>query len=73
MTDAVPRGRTNVARHASTRLGAVVLARRRAGLETPGHLSVGELMRGETDHLGAGTTSSAPAGTQAEAAGIQES
>jgi NADH-quinone oxidoreductase subunit J len=53
-------------------VGAVVLARRRAGLEMPGHLSVGELMRGETDHLSAGTTSPAPLGTQAEAAGTPE-
>lgn len=53
-------------------VGAVVLARRRAGLELPGHLSVGELMRGETDHLSGGTTSPAPLGTQAEAAGIAE-
>ena len=51
-------------------VGAVVLARRRAGLEVPGHLSVGELMRGDTDHLDGGTTSPAPVGTQAESAGI---
>lgn len=51
-------------------VGAVVLARRRAGLEMPGHLSVGELMRGEIDHLDGGTTSPAPLGTQAESAGV---
>ena len=51
-------------------VGAVVLARRRAGLEVPGHLSVGELMRGETDHLDTGTKSPQPLETQAESAGI---
>ncbi len=52
-------------------VGAVVLARRRAaGLEVPGHLSVGELMRGETDHLSTGTKSPQPLETQAENAGI---
>jgi NADH-quinone oxidoreductase subunit J len=48
-------------------VGAVVLARRRAGLEPPeGALSVGELMRGEG---AAGTTSSAPPETMLEAGG----
>ena len=51
-------------------VGAVVLARRRAGLEMPGHLSVAELMRGETDHLSTGTKSPQPLETQAENAGI---
>jgi len=46
-------------------VGAVVLARRRAGLEPPeGAISVGELMRGET-----GTASSAPPETMLEAGG----
>jgi NADH-quinone oxidoreductase subunit J len=53
-------------------VGAVVLARRRAGLEPRDHLSVGELMRGEFDHLPSGTTSPAPVGAQAEAAGTPE-
>jgi NADH:ubiquinone oxidoreductase subunit 6 (subunit J) len=48
-------------------VGAVVLARRRAGLEVPGALSVGELLRGE---LPTGTRSPYPLETQAEAAGI---
>jgi hypothetical protein len=52
-------------------VGAVVLARRRAGFEVPGHtLSVGELMRGDTSHLESGTTPDAPIGTQAESAGF---
>ncbi len=51
-------------------VGAVVLARRRAGLEVPGHLSVGELMRGDTDHVDTGTKAPQPLETQAENAGI---
>ncbi len=61
-------------------VGAVVLARRRAGLEVPGHLSVGELVRGEFDHvnlpgrpgaeLDKGTASGARLETQAENAGL---
>jgi NADH-quinone oxidoreductase subunit J len=48
-------------------VGAVVLARRRAGLEEPGDgaLSVGELMRGDF-----GTRGDAPLETQAESAGL---
>lgn len=51
-------------------VGAVVLARRRAGLEMPGHLSVGELVRGDFDHLDKGTASGARLETQAEHAGL---
>ena len=55
-------------------VGAVVLARRRAGLEVAGHLSVGELMRGDFDALepgAGGTRSDAPVGSQAENAGLR--
>jgi NADH:ubiquinone oxidoreductase subunit 6 (subunit J) len=45
-------------------VGAVILARRRSGLEQAGELSVGELMRGSH-----GTLTSAPAETQLEAGG----
>jgi NADH-quinone oxidoreductase subunit J len=45
-------------------VGAVILARRRTGLEIAGELSAMELLRGET-----GTSIDAPAGTMIEAAG----
>jgi NADH-quinone oxidoreductase subunit J len=45
-------------------VGAVILARRRSGLEMPGEVSVGDVMRG--DH---GTLTRAPAETMIEAGG----
>jgi NADH-quinone oxidoreductase subunit J len=47
-------------------VGAVVLARRRTGLESPDAISVGELMRGES---GAGTATTAPPDTMLESGG----
>jgi NADH:ubiquinone oxidoreductase subunit 6 (subunit J) len=45
-------------------VGAVILARRRSGLEDPREISVADVMRGET-----GTRIDAPAGTMIEAGG----
>jgi NADH-quinone oxidoreductase subunit J len=45
-------------------VGAVILARRRSGLEDPRELSVADVMRGD-----AGTRIDAPAGTMIEAGG----
>ena len=45
-------------------VGAVILARRRSGLEDPREISVGDVMRGD-----AGTRIDAPAGTMIEAGG----
>jgi NADH:ubiquinone oxidoreductase subunit 6 (subunit J) len=48
-------------------VGAVILARRREGLEPAGTVSVGDLFRGEGD--GTGTVGDAPTGSQLEAGG----
>jgi hypothetical protein len=49
-------------------VGAVILARRRSGLDDPRELSVAEFMRGET-----GTLGTAERGTLEEAAGPPQS
>jgi NADH:ubiquinone oxidoreductase subunit 6 (subunit J) len=48
-------------------VGAVILARRRDGLEPAGTVSVGDLFRGDTD--GSGTLGDAESGSQLEAGG----
>jgi hypothetical protein len=51
-------------------VGAVILARRRSGLDEAHELSVGELMRGrDAEERGAGTDTEAGLGTIEEAAG----
>ena len=54
-------------------VGAVILARRRSGLDVPREVSVAELARGrDPESDGGGTDTPAPVGTIAEAAGRPE-